>query len=119
MSELGKFSPQHRGGLDAGDTDSVELTPDNHGPHRNDRKQTANGGKHGYKVPQLPYPTRQIRPQRYPNTATLARTSAAVYRDIEAGANLENFQYELMANLPRIYCPKCAEYYVMYFETIR
>ena len=31
---LGKFSPQHRGGLDAGDTDSVDLTPDNHGPHR-------------------------------------------------------------------------------------
>ena len=34
MSELGKFSPQHRGGLDAGDTDSVDLTPNNHGPHR-------------------------------------------------------------------------------------
>ena len=37
MSELGKYSPQHRGGLDAGDTDSVDL---NHGPHRMNRKQT-------------------------------------------------------------------------------
>ena len=34
VSELGQFSPQHRCGLDAGDTDSVDLTPDNHGPHR-------------------------------------------------------------------------------------
>ena len=33
VSELGKFSPQHRGGLDAGDTDSVDQTPDNYGPH--------------------------------------------------------------------------------------
>ena len=37
VSELGKYSPQHRGGLDAGDTDSVDL---NHGPHRMNRKQT-------------------------------------------------------------------------------
>ena len=29
VSELGKYSPQHRGGLDAGDTDSVDLTPGN------------------------------------------------------------------------------------------
>ena len=29
MSELGKYSPQHRGGLDAGDTDSVDITPEN------------------------------------------------------------------------------------------
>ena len=41
MSELGKYSPQHRGGLHAGDTDSVDLTPENHGPHRMNRKQTA------------------------------------------------------------------------------
>ena len=41
MSELGKYSPQHRGGLDAGDTDSVDLPPENHGPHRMNRKQTA------------------------------------------------------------------------------
>ena len=47
-SELGKLSPQHRGGLDAGDTDSVDLTPDNHDPHRMNRKQTANVGKNGY-----------------------------------------------------------------------
>ena len=67
MSELGKCSPQHRGGLEAGDTDSVDLTPALY-----DRKQMANVGKHGYKVPQLPYLTRQNRPQRYPNTATLA-----------------------------------------------
>ena len=40
MSELGKFSPQHRSGLDAGDTDSVDLTPENHGPHRMNGKQT-------------------------------------------------------------------------------
>ena len=37
-----------------------------------DRKQTANVGKNGYKVPQLLYLTRQNRPQSYPNTATLA-----------------------------------------------
>ena len=41
MSELGKYRPQHRGGIDAGDTDSVDLTPENHGPHRMNRKQTA------------------------------------------------------------------------------
>ena len=40
VSELGKYSPQHRGGLDAGDTDSVDLTPENHGPHRMNCKQT-------------------------------------------------------------------------------
>ena len=37
--------PQHRGGLDAGDTDSVDLTPANHGPHRmivNKRQTSAN-----------------------------------------------------------------------------
>ena len=28
--ERGKFSPQHRGGLDASDTDSVDLTPTVH-----------------------------------------------------------------------------------------
>ena len=53
VSELGKFSPQHRGGLDASDTDSVDLTPENHGPHRMNRKQTANVGKNAYKVPQF------------------------------------------------------------------
>ena len=45
MSELWKSSLQHRGGLDAGDTDSVDPTPENHGPHRMNRKQTANAGR--------------------------------------------------------------------------
>ena len=49
MSELGKSSPHHRGGLDAGDTDSVDLTPENHGPHRMNRKQTANVYNNAYK----------------------------------------------------------------------
>ena len=72
MSELGKFSPQHRGGLDAGDTDGVDLTPENHGPHRMNRKQTANVGKNAYKVPQLLFLTRQNLSNSYPNTATFA-----------------------------------------------
>ena len=50
MSELGKYSPQHRGGRDAGDTDSVDLTPENHCPHGKNRKQD---GKNAFKVPQL------------------------------------------------------------------
>ena len=66
MSELGKFSPQHRGGLDAGDTDSVDLTSDNHGPHRmmimivNKRQTSVN------MVAKYFHLTRQTRPQRYP-----------------------------------------------------
>ena len=67
MSELGKFSPQHCGGLDAGDTDSVVLTPENHGPHRMNRKQTANVSKNAYKVPQLLFLTRQSRSNSYLN----------------------------------------------------
>ncbi len=43
-----------------------------------DRKQTANVGKHGYKVPQLPYLTRQNRPQRYPNRQHLPNISCCV-----------------------------------------
>ena len=53
-----------------------------------------------------------------------------MYRVLEAGAifqyskeyrsencpKFEKFQYELMANLPRIHCPKCSEYYGMYFK---
>ena len=39
MTCLKQISPQHRGGLDAGDTDSVDLTPESHGPHRLNRKQ--------------------------------------------------------------------------------
>ena len=46
MSELGKYSPQHRGGRDAGDTDSVDLTPENHCPHGMNRKQN---GKNAFK----------------------------------------------------------------------
>ena len=56
MSELGKYSPQHRGGRDAGDTDSVDLTPENHCPHGMNRKQN---GKNAFKVPQLLFLTRQ------------------------------------------------------------
>ena len=67
MSELGKYSPQHRGGLDAGDTDSVDLTPENHGPHRMNRKQTANDYKNAFKVPQLLFLTRQNLSNSYPN----------------------------------------------------
>ena len=70
MSELGKYSPQHRGGLDAGDTDSVDLTPENHGPRRMNRKQTANDYKNAYKVPLLLFLTRQNLSNSYPNTAT-------------------------------------------------
>ena len=72
MSELGKYSPQHRGGLDASDTDSVDLAPENHGPHRTNRKQTANVGKNAYKVPQLLFLMRQNLSSSYPNTATFA-----------------------------------------------
>ena len=77
MSELGgntlggKYSPEHRGGLDAGDTDSVDLTPENHGPHRMNRKRTAND-YNAYKVPQLLFLTRQNLSNSYPNTATCA-----------------------------------------------
>ena len=72
MSELGKFSPQRRGGLDAGDTDSVDLTLENHGPHRMTRNQTANVGKNAYEVglPQFLFMTRQNLSNIYPNTAT-------------------------------------------------
>ena len=42
--------------LDAGDTDSVDPTPEN---HRMNRKQTANDYKSGYKVPQLLFLTGQ------------------------------------------------------------
>ena len=72
MSELGKFSPQHRGGLDVGDTDSFDLTPENHGPHCMNRKQKANVGKNAYKVRQLLFLTRTNLSNSYPNTATFA-----------------------------------------------
>ena len=70
VSELLKSSPQHRGGLDAGDTDSVDLTPENHGPYRTNRKQTANVYKNAYKVPQLLFLTCQNLSNSYPNIAT-------------------------------------------------
>ena len=66
------LSPQHRGGLDAGDTDSADLTPGNHGPHRMNRKQMANDYKNAYKVPQLLFLTHQTISNSYPNTATCA-----------------------------------------------
>ena len=69
MLELGKYSPQHRGGLDAGDTDSVDL---NHGSHRMNRKQTANYYKNAFNVPQLLFLTRQNLSNSCPNTATCA-----------------------------------------------
>ena len=70
MSELGKYSPQHRGGLDAGDTDSVDL---NHGSHdRMNRKQTTNYYKNAFNVPQLLFLTRQNLSNSCPNTATCA-----------------------------------------------
>ena len=84
MSELGKFSPQYRGGLDAGDTDSVDLTPENHGTHRMNRKQTANDGKNTYKVPQLLFLTRQNLSNSYPNTATFAWMPYTGLRDADA-----------------------------------
>ena len=62
-------SPQHRGGLDAGDTASVDLTPEN---YRMNRKQTANDYKKAYKVPQLLFLTRHNLSNSYPNTATCA-----------------------------------------------
>ena len=54
MSEIGKFSPQHRGGVDTGDTDSVDLTLENHGPHLTylsilvDGFQVQSRGDHGW-----------------------------------------------------------------------
>ena len=64
-----KYSPQHRGGRDAGDTDSVDLTPENHYPHGMNRKQN---GKNAFKVPQLLFLTRQNLSNSYPNTARCA-----------------------------------------------
>ena len=116
MSELGKSSPQHRGGLDAGDTDSVDLTPENHGPHRMNRKQMANVYKNAYKVPQLLFLTHQNLSNSYPNsnTATFCLTSDALYRIRDADAifrlqrkhdqkiakKLKILLYRVMANFP-------------------
>ena len=114
MSELGKSSPQHRGGLDAGDTDSVDLTPENHGPHCMNRKQMANVYKNAYKVPQLLFLTRQNLSNSYPNTATFCLTSDALYhiRDADAifriqrkhdqkiAKKLKILLYRVMANFP-------------------
>ena len=79
-----------------------------------------------YKVPQLLFLTRQNRPKSYPNAATFVEHQLLCrpYRLLESGAifqyskeyrsekcpKLENFQYELMANLPRIHCPTYVEY---------
>ena len=86
MSELGKYSPQHRGGLAAGDTASVDLTPENHGPHRMNRKQTANDYKNAFKVPQLLFLTRQNLSNSYPKYCNMCLTSDAVYRIRDADA---------------------------------
>ena len=67
-----KFSPQHRDGLDAGDTDSVDLTPDNHGPHRMIVNKRQTSAKMVTKYLNY-YLMRQNRSQSYPNTATLAK----------------------------------------------
>ena len=87
MSELGKYSPQHRGGLDAGDTDSVDL---NHGPHRMNRKQTANYYKNAFNVPRVPqllFLTRQNLSNSYPNkSCNMCLTSDAVCRIRDADA---------------------------------
>ena len=72
MSELRKFSPQHRGGLDAGDTDSLDLTPDNHGPHRMIVNKRQTSAKMVTKYLELIYLMHQNGPQSYPNTATFA-----------------------------------------------
>ena len=73
-------------GLDAGDTDSVDLTPENHGPHRMNRKQTANDYQNAFKVPQLLFLTRQNLSNSYPNKCNMCLTSDAVYRirDVDA-----------------------------------
>ena len=52
MSELWNI-----GGLDADDTDSVHPTSENHGPHRMNRKQTANAGKNAFVRRFLPFAT--------------------------------------------------------------
>ena len=70
--EIQSTTSRTRGGLDAGDTDSVDLTPENHGTHRMNRKQTANDYKHAFKVPQLLFLTRQNLSNSYPNTAICA-----------------------------------------------
>ena len=78
MSELGKYSPQHSGGRDAGDTDSVDLTPENHCPHGKNRKQD---GKNAFKVPQLLFLTRQNLSNSYPNTASWAESGPTQFDD--------------------------------------
>ena len=120
MSELGKFSPQHRGGLDAGDTDSVDLTPENHGPHRMNHKQTANIGKNAYKVPQLLFLTHHNLSNSYPNTAIFARlrmsytaygmlTPFSEYNEntIRKLPKAQNSFIQCNGEFPRKHCLKC------------
>ena len=110
MSELGKYSPQHRGGIDAGDTDSVDLTPENHGPHRMNRKQTANDYKNALKVPQLLFLTRQNLSNSYPNTATW--TSDAVYRirDADAIFRIERKDGQKIAKNSKLFYTKYGQF---------
>ena len=120
MSELGKSSPQHRSGLDAGGTDSVDLTPENHGPHRMNGKQTANVDKTAYKVPQLLFLTHQNLSNSYPNTATVAwlrmpytaygmLTPFSEYNEntIRKLPNAQNSSIQSNAEFPRKHCRKC------------
>ena len=120
VSELGKSSPQHRGGIDAGDTDSVDLTPENHGPHDMNRKQMANVGKNAYKVPQLLFLTRQNLSNSYPNTATFAwlRMPYTAYgmlmpfseyneNTIRKLLKAQNSSIQSNGEFPRKHCRKC------------
>ena len=81
----GKYSPQNRGGLDASDTDSVDLTPENHGPHQLNCKQTAND---------------------YKNAVYRIRDADAIFRierkDGQKIAKTRNYSTQSMDNLPVI-----------------
>ena len=118
MSELGKYSPQHRGGLDAGDTDSVDL---NHGSHRMNRKQTTNYYKNAFNVPQLLFLTRQNLSNSCPNTATCDLTSDAAYRirDADAIFRIERKDDQKIAQNSKLFYRNYFEFATNHYGSIR